>query len=74
MANDMDNIGTLQQTLSQMVTSVLTFFEVLYMMLTISGWLTLVALISVPLGLIVVMVVAPKSQRSLPVNRKTWGY
>ncbi len=74
MANDMDNIGgTLQQTLSQMVTSVLTFFGVLYMMLTISGWLTLVALISVPLSLIVVMVVAPKSQRFFASQQKNLG-
>ncbi|WP_125681933.1 ABC transporter ATP-binding protein [Levilactobacillus yonginensis] len=74
MANDMDNIGgTLQQTLSQMVTSVLTFFGVLYMMLTISGWLTLVALISVPLSLLVVMVVAPKSQRFFASQQKNLG-
>ncbi|KRK33652.1 ABC-type multidrug transport system, ATPase and permease component [Levilactobacillus parabrevis ATCC 53295] len=74
MANDMDNIGgTLQQTLSQMVTSVLTFFGVLYMMLTISGWLTLVALISVPLSLVVVMIVAPKSQRFFASQQKNLG-
>lgn len=74
MANDMDNIGgTLQQTLSQMVTSVLTFFGVLYMMLTISGWLTLVALISVPLSLLVVMIVAPKSQRFFASQQKNLG-
>lgn len=56
-----------------MVTSVLTFFGVLYMMLTISGWLTLVALISVPLSLIVVMVVAPKSQRFFASQQKNLG-
>ncbi|MCH4123944.1 MAG: ABC transporter ATP-binding protein/permease [Levilactobacillus sp.] len=74
MANDMDNIGgTLQQTLSQMVTSVLTFFGVLYMMLTISGWLTLVALISVPLSVLVVGIVAPKSQRFFASQQKNLG-
>lgn len=74
MANDMDNIGgTLQQTLSQMVTSVLTFFGVLYMMLTISGWLTLVALISVPLSLLVVMIVAPRSQKFFASQQKNLG-
>ncbi|WP_125545980.1 ABC transporter ATP-binding protein [Levilactobacillus lindianensis] len=74
MANDMDNIGgTLQQTLSQLVTSVLTFFGVLYMMLTISGWLTLVALLSVPLSLVVVMIVAPKSQRFFAGQQKNLG-
>ncbi|SMS14697.1 ABC transporter ATP-binding protein [Levilactobacillus zymae] len=74
MANDMDNIGgTLQQTLSQLVTSVLTFFGVLYMMLTISGWLTLVALISVPLSLVVVMLVAPRSQKFFASQQKKLG-
>lgn len=74
MANDMDNIGgTLQQTLSQMVTSILTFFGVLYMMLTISGWLTLVALVSVPLSLLVVGIVAPKSQRFFASQQKNLG-
>ncbi|WP_367377086.1 ABC transporter ATP-binding protein [Levilactobacillus cerevisiae] len=74
MANDMDNIGgTLQQTLSQMVTSFLTFFGVLYMMLTISGWLTLVALISVPLSILVVGIVAPKSQRFFASQQKNLG-
>ncbi|WP_204121428.1 MULTISPECIES: ABC transporter ATP-binding protein [Levilactobacillus] len=74
MANDMDNIGgTLQQTLSQMVTSFLTFFGVLYMMLTISGWLTLVALVSVPLSILVVGIVAPKSQRFFASQQKNLG-
>ncbi|MFC6274857.1 ABC transporter ATP-binding protein [Levilactobacillus tangyuanensis] len=74
MANDMDNIGgTLQQTLSQLVTSVLTFFGVLYMMLTISGWLTLVALVSVPLSLLVVMLVAPRSQKFFAGQQKNLG-
>lgn len=62
--NDMDNIaGTLQQSLIQIVTSVLTFFGVLYIMLTISWKLTLIALVSVPLSLIVVGLIAPRSQK-----------
>lgn len=59
--NDMDNIAsTLQQNLTQLITSIVTFVGVLWMMLTISWQLTLIALATVPLSLIVVMVVAPR--------------
>ncbi|MGY3778564.1 ABC transporter ATP-binding protein [Isobaculum melis] len=72
--NDMDNIAnTLQQSLTQMVTSLVMFFGVLYMMLTISGKLTLVALATVPLSLIVVGIVAPKSQKLFASQQKTLG-
>ena len=72
--NDMDNIsGTLQQSLTQLVTSVIMFFGVLFMMLTISWKLTLVALITVPLSLIVTMMIAPKSQRYFAKQQKTLG-
>lgn len=64
MINDMDNISTMLQTnLTQFITSVLLFFGVLYMMITISWTLTLVALCTLPLIGIIVGVVAPKSQR-----------
>lgn len=64
MINDVDNISTMLQTnLTQFITSVLLFFGVLYMMLTISFSLTLVAICTLPLIGIIVGVVAPKSQR-----------
>lgn len=72
--NDMDNIAsTLQQNLTQMITSVVTFIGVLVMMLSISWQLTLVALATVPLSLIVVMIVAPKSQRYFASQQKSLG-
>ncbi len=72
--NDMDNIaGTLQQNLTQFVTSIVTLVGVLYMMLTISWQLTLVALATVPLSLIVVMIVAPKSQKYFAAQQKSLG-
>lgn len=72
--NDMDNIAsTLQQNLTQFITSVVTFIGVLWMMLTISWQLTLVALATVPLSLIVVMIVAPKSQKFFAAQQKSLG-
>lgn len=64
MVNDMDNIaGTLQQSLIQIITSGLTLVGVLILMLTISWKLTIIALITIPLSILVVAFVAPTSQR-----------
>lgn len=72
--NDMDNIATtLQQTLTQFVTSILMFFGVLWMMLTISWQLTLVAAVTIPLSLVVTMIIAPKSQRFFGKQQATLG-
>ena len=72
--NDMDNIAsTLQQNLTQLITSIVTFVGVLWMMLTISWQLTLIALATVPLSLIVVMVVAPRSQKHFAAQQKSLG-
>ncbi|MCI1288008.1 MAG: ABC transporter ATP-binding protein/permease [[Lactobacillus] timonensis] len=64
MVNDMDNIaGTLQSSLIELLTSALTFVGVLVLMFSISWQLTLVALITVPLSLVIVAFVAPTAQR-----------
>ncbi len=72
--NDMDQIAnTLQQTLTQFVNSLVTFFAVLYMMLTISGTLTLVTLITVPISALVIGLIAPRSQKSFAAQQKSLG-
>lgn len=72
--NDMDNIaGTLQQNLAQLVTSTVTFVGVFFMMLSISWKLTLIACITIPLGLIVVSLVAPRSQKYFVAQQKSLG-
>ncbi|MDE6949125.1 MAG: ABC transporter ATP-binding protein/permease [Limosilactobacillus sp.] len=64
MVNDMDNIaGTLQQSLIQIITSLLTLVGVFILMLTISWKLTIIALVTIPLSILVVTFVAPTSQR-----------
>jgi ATP-binding cassette subfamily B protein len=63
VTNDIDNLSqSLQQTMSQLLTSVLTVFAVLAMMLWISPLLALVALISVPLSMVVTATVMKRSQ------------
>lgn len=72
--NDMDNIaGTLQQSLTQLVTSTVTFVGIIWMMLTISWKLTLIALATVPLSLIVVGIIAPQSQKFFKRQQASLG-
>ncbi|MGA2976981.1 MAG: ABC transporter ATP-binding protein [Spirochaetia bacterium] len=62
--NDMDNIAnTLQQSLTQIITSVVTILGVVIMMLTISPLLTLITIVVLPLSFIVTRIIAPKSQK-----------
>ncbi|NYE35753.1 ATP-binding cassette subfamily B protein [Nocardioides cavernae] len=61
--NDIDNVSqTLQQTMSQMLNSLLTVFAVLAMMFWISPLLALVALVSVPISMVVTGAVMKRSQ------------
>src|SRR4029077_8426992 len=61
--NDLDSIsGTLQQNLTQLLTSALTLIGVIVMMLTISWILTLVIILTMPLSIIVVAQVAKRSR------------
>ena len=63
ITNDVDTVTpTLNQSLSQIVTSVTMMIGVLVMMLTISPVMTLVALCILPLSVIIVSVVVKKSQ------------
>lgn len=63
VTNDIDNVSqTLQQTLSQLFNSVLTVVGVLIMMLIIDWQLALVAIVSIPLTIGIVTMVAKRSQ------------
>jgi ATP-binding cassette subfamily B protein len=64
VTNDIDNITTtLQQGLSQFITSTLTIVGVLAVMVWISPLLAAVALVTVPLSIIVTLLVARRSQK-----------
>ena len=54
MTNDIDNISmTLQQSLGQLISSFVGIIGAIVMMLTISGWLTLICLVTLPLSFFV---------------------
>jgi ATP-binding cassette subfamily B protein len=62
--NDLDAVsGTLQQNLTQLLTSVLMLIGVIVMMLTISWVLTIVIVLTLPLSIVVVARVAKRSQK-----------
>ena len=64
VTNDIDNISqTLQQTMSQLLVSILTVVGVLAMMFSISPTLALIALVTVPLGMVLSGAVMKRSQR-----------
>ncbi len=64
VTNDIDNLGTsLQQSLSQVLTSTLTIVGVTVMMLTISWILALVAVTTIPTALFLVKQVTKRSKR-----------
>lgn len=63
VTNDIDNIAmTLQQSLTQLVTSVLTVIGVLAMMIWISPILALISILTVPLTFVVTMFITKRSK------------
>jgi ATP-binding cassette subfamily B multidrug efflux pump len=72
--NDMDNISnTLQQSLTQLITSAVTLVGVVVIMLTISWLLTLVVLVTLPLSILVTTVIAKRSQRYYARQQRVLG-
>ncbi|MBD3757765.1 MULTISPECIES: ABC transporter ATP-binding protein [Microbacterium] len=74
VTNDVDNIGqTMQQTLSQVIMSLLTVVGVLVMMFVISPLLAVIALVTIPLTVAVTMLVARRSQKLFVAQWKATG-
>ncbi|MGW7284461.1 ABC transporter ATP-binding protein [Streptomyces sp. NPDC054847] len=72
--NDIDNISqTLQQTMGQMINSLLTIVGVLAMMFWISPLLALVALVTVPVSVFVAAKVGKRSQPQFVAQWKSTG-
>jgi ATP-binding cassette subfamily B protein len=72
--NDIDNIGqTMQQTMGQLINSVLTIVGVLAMMFWISWLLALIALVTVPVTLVVATRVGKRAQPQFIQQWKTTG-
>ncbi|MFG3049422.1 ABC transporter ATP-binding protein [Kitasatospora sp. NPDC048239] len=74
VTNDIDNIGqSMQQTMGQVVNSLLTVVGVLAMMFWISPLLALIALVSVPLSVVVATRVGKRAQPQFVQQWKSTG-
>ena len=63
VTNDLDNLSqSLQQTISQLLNSVLTVIAILVMMFSISPLLALISLVTIPLALVATMLIARRSK------------
>lgn len=72
--NDMDSLSTtLQQSITQVITSAITLLGVIVMMLTISPLLSLIVLLTLPLSLIVTIGVAKRSQEYFRQQQRALG-
>jgi ATP-binding cassette, subfamily B, multidrug efflux pump len=64
VTNDIDNVSvSLQQTISQLLTGVLTVVGVVVMMFVVSPLLALIALVTIPLSVVITTQVAKRSQK-----------
>ncbi len=64
VTNDIDNVSvSLQQTISQLLTGVLTVIGVVVMMFVVSPLLAVIALVTVPVSIVITTQVAKRSQK-----------
>jgi ATP-binding cassette, subfamily B, multidrug efflux pump len=72
--NDMDNLSTtLQQSITQVISSTVTLIGVIVLMLTISPLLSLIVVLTFPLSLLVTMGVAKRSQNYFRRQQRALG-
>jgi len=72
--NDVDNISTtLQQSLTQLITSVVTIIGIIIMMLSISPLMTLIVVVTLPLSFVATAGIAKKSQKFFKGQQKSLG-
>lgn len=72
--NDIDNINnTMQQSVTQLITSVITFIGVIIMMLTISPVLAFVCFLTIPLSILATVKIAKRSQVQFRRQQATLG-
>lgn len=74
ITNDVDTLGqSLNQGVTQMITSAVTVVGVLAMMLSINAVMTLVALVMIPVSMALVMVVVRLSQKHFVAQQRLLG-
>lgn len=74
ITNDVDTLGqSLNQGVTQLITSTTTIIGVLIMMLTINPLMTLVTVVILPISVVLIMVVVKRSQKFFVAQQNTLG-
>ena len=74
VTNDIDNVAqSLQQTLSQLLTSLLTVLAMIAMMIWVSPLLSLIALVTIPVSIVLTGVIGKRSQKRFVAQWKATG-
>ncbi|MGL5068298.1 MAG: ABC transporter ATP-binding protein [Sarcina sp.] len=74
VTNDLENIGsTLQQSLNELITSLITVIGVAIMMFTINIWLALVCIIVIPIGIFGIKPIMKRSQKHFVAQQREIG-
>lgn len=74
ITNDVDTLGhSLNQSITQLITSLCTIIGITVMMLTISPLMTLITVFILPVSMILVMTVVKKSQKYFKAQQKYLG-
>jgi len=75
ITNDIDTLGmNLNQSITQIITSICTLVGVFIMMLTISWQMTLISLTVMPIGAILVKIIVGKSQKYFKMQQDYLGH
>lgn len=74
VTNDVDNISqNLNQSITQIISSITMLVGVFVMMISISGHLTLIAMVTIPVSMILMMVIVKFSQKQFKAQQRGLG-
>lgn len=74
ITNDLDTVGnTLQQSLTQLITAVITLLGIAIMMLTISPVLTVITITTIPISALATIIITKKSQKLFVARQAALG-
>ena len=74
ITNDVDTLGqSLNQGITQLITSVTTIVGVLVMMLSINPLMTLITVVILPISIVLILVVVKRSQKYFVAQQNTLG-
>lgn len=75
VTNDVDVLSnSLNQSITQTITSVTMVIGITVMMLSISGWMTLVAVLTLPLSMVIISKIIKKSQKYFVQQQEYLGH